>query len=110
LIVVVLEERQIEAVGGDDSDAHELLQKGAQVRVFVHEVVVEFDALLARDAPQRDDDGLVFLLGLLERFGQAVVNPEPVGFDLYLVVAHFGFARVLCRRGAGNRERARQRQ
>ena len=60
---------------------------------LIHQVVVEFDALLAGNAPQHDDDRLVRLLRLGKRFGQVVIDPEAGRFDLGLVGPHLFFAR-----------------
>ena len=67
LVGVELEQRQVEAVRGHDADADELLQQRPEDRVGVDQVVVELDALLARDAAQDDDDRLAGLLRLGER-------------------------------------------
>ena len=85
LVGIELKEREIQAVGRDDADAHELLQRRLQPLVLIDQVVVELDALLARNAPQGHDERLASLFRLGEGLRQIVVDPEPRRFDLLLV-------------------------
>src|SRR5690349_6161860 len=63
--------------------------------VLIDQVVVELDALLARDAPEHDEHRFTGPPRLRKTLWQVVIDPELIGFNLLAVVAHLFFTRLL---------------
>src|SRR5262245_48493684 len=88
LIGVELEQRQVQAVGGHDANADEPLQQRPDAPVLIDQVIVEFDALVTRDAAHDHEQWLAGLLRLGEAARQVVVDPEPLRLDLLAIRPH----------------------
>src|SRR5262249_7011827 len=107
---VELKQRQVEAVGRYDPDADEFLQQRPQSLVVIDQIVVELDALFARQAAQNHEERLIGLLRLSKAARQIVVNPEAGGFDFGFVAADLLFARRLLGRQRAADQNSHRRQ
>ena len=87
LVGVVLKEREVEAVGGNQAYTDEFFKERPESLVFIDEVVVELDALLTGDAAKDDDDWLASFHRFGETAIEVVVDPKAVGFDFGFVAA-----------------------
>ena len=85
LVGVVLKQRQIEPVGRDHPDAHELLQQRFQHGICVNEIIIQFDTFFAGNAAEHHNDGLARFLRLQESLREVVINPEALLSDPLLI-------------------------
>ncbi len=69
LVIVILEQRQVQAVGRNNADADKFLQQRPDPWVLIDQVVVELDAFLAGNAPQDDQQRLAGCFRLSQSLG-----------------------------------------
>src|SRR5690606_35647856 len=81
LVVVVLEQSQIHAVGVNNAYANVFAQERSNARIAFDDARIELRARFTGNAAKYNQQGPVCLLCQLERIIQIVVNPESVRED-----------------------------
>src|SRR5262249_20088777 len=75
LIKIELEVGEIERIGLNDSHADELVHEIADDRITARNIIVEFLARFARNAPKDDEHRLLGRSRGADSFSQIIVNP-----------------------------------
>ena len=108
LVGIVLKQRQIEPVGRDHPDAHELLQQRFQNGICVNEIVIKLDTFFAGNAAEHHNDGLARFLRHVESLREVVVDPEALLSDPLLIFTDFLVSSFLFLTGGNPRGEAHQ--
>ena len=105
-IVVKLEQRKVQVVGFDDTDADELFEELLDAGVETSDLLVEFMARFSRHTAEHDQERLAALAGRVEGVFEIVIDPVRIFGELAAIVLHSLLA-VFC---IGRRDQAREYQ
>ena len=104
LIGIELEGGQVQPVRRDDTHADKLVEQRAHARVLIDKIVVQLDALHARDAAEHDQHRLAAPARLHIALRQIVIDPQLIRLDLLAVVAHLLFPSLSLKTHSGREE------